>query len=315
MPVAHPDEDPASLIVRLAGSHFLRPTELFKLYLGQSSSLLADVGTQSQILEQVDTIAGYGREFLLSLGWQRCAGKTVVFRGVSLPTNWIDEARRVAPGVLAQDGDDPYCRLSWRFPALPFDLESNEVLINRCPSCHRYLTWINVTSVHRCQACSYDLRLATPMFATAHDVEPANRLASALGFVAGTAIRYPYPFDTGDHASSMRLLEWAAWFAGLMSLDLTRHSVVNATRETWPAALELAADLVFRQSRVVGVESYTLEAALKRLPTPEMQKGAMEQLAAILRRPEFQQREWLTLGRRKYFRTPSPRQVRATTIS
>lgn len=306
VPVAHPDEDPASIIVRLAGRHFLRPHDLFKLYFGRSSGLLSDVGTQPQILEQVDTIAGYGREFLLSLRWQRRAPKTVTFRDLSLPTNWIGEVRRVAPGVLANDGDDPYCRLSWRFVPLTVDVASGELLIERCPACLCTLTWAGIVSVHRCQSCNHDLRSCRPMFAGADTLASARRLASVLGFWEDRPIKFPHPFTTADMVDAMRTLEWGARFGGQMRLDRTAKSPANASRgidviENWPRDLELAADLVFRQNRTKHVEQYTLQAALEELPTKEMRQGAMEQLAHILKRPEFQKRESPALPRNLYF--------------
>lgn len=306
MPVAHPDEDPASIIVRLAGRHFLRPHDLFKLYFGRSSGLLSDIGTQPQILEQVDTIAGYGREFLLSLRWQRRAPKTVTFRDLSLPTNWIGEVRRVAPGVLANDGDDPYCRLSWRFLPLTVDVTCGELLIERCPSCFSILTWKGTVSVYRCQSCNHDLRLCRPMFAGKDTLASARRLASVLGFWEDRPIQFPYPFATADMVDAMRALEWGAWFNGKLRRDLTARSPMNASTgidviENWPSDLELAANLVFRHDRTEHVERHTLQSSLSELPTPEMRQGAMEQLASILMRPEFQNRKWLRHGRRKYY--------------
>jgi len=91
-----------------------------------------------------------------------------------------------------------------------------------------------------------------------------------------------------------------------MRLDRTAKSPANASRgidviENWPRDLELAADLVFRQDRTKHVEQYTLQAAIGELPAKEMRQGAMEQLAHILKRPEFQKRESPALPRNLYF--------------
>jgi hypothetical protein len=107
-------------------------------------------------------------------------------------------------------------------------------------------------------------------------------------------------------ATAMRVLEWCAWFEGRMRLDGTVKSAVNASRgigvaETWPLSLELAANLLFRQNRTEKIEIHTLQPALKGLPTTEMQTAAMEQLATIMRNPQFQKREWFAPKGRTYF--------------
>lgn len=306
-PPAHEDEDPASIIVRVAEDHFFRTTDLFALYFQRTPELLSDVGNHPLILEQVHTLAGYGADFLRSLSWNRVPGKKVLFRGQALPSDWIGEGRRVAPGVLANDGDNPYIRLSWRFPAMPFDLKTTEMLIERCPSCFSPLTWRRCRSVCHCQNCQYDLREVRPVHAVHEAVLPVRRLAAHIGLLPGEKIALPRIFDTEDTASTLKVLEWAAWFGGLCRLDATIATASNASRgievaESWPVYLELAADLLFRQDRAEGIELRALQPALKKLPEPQMTAEAMKQLAQIMLRPDFQKRDRLYRERRwKYF--------------
>lgn len=294
-PPVHADEDPASIIVRVAEDHFFRTTELFALYFQRSPELLADVGNHPIILDQVHTLAGYGVDFLRSLSWKRVSGNKVLFRGQALPSHWIGDVRRVAPGVLADDGDHPYIRLAWRFPAIPFNLETNEMLIERCPSCFSPLTWRRIRSVCHCQNCQHDLRETQPVHARPETIQPVRRLAAHIGLLPREEIVLPRIFHTEDTATTLKVFEWGAWFGGLC-LDATSKTVANASRgievaETWPAYLELAADLLFRQDRAERIELRTLQPALKKLPEPQMRAEALTQLAEIMLRPDFKKRD------------------------
>jgi len=197
---------------------------------------------------------------------------------------------------LAKDGDHPYVRLAWRFPAIAFDLASQELLINHCPSCGKQLSWYQIQSVYRCQSCQFDLRNCTPVVAPQEFVEATRQLAGSIGLLPGKPLKLAYPFQTNDLPTTMLVLEWCAHFDGLMRLDHTSQTVVNASRglrvaETWPASLELAVDLLFRQDRSEKFEFSVLQPALKSLPTSEMRIEAMQQLAQIMLRPEFRERE------------------------
>ncbi|MBJ7576375.1 hypothetical protein JHC09_00555 [Devosia sp. MC532] len=304
---AHADEDPASIIVRVAEGHFFRTSDLFSRYFQLPAYRLADVGNHPGILDQLDVLAGCGSEFLRSLGWQRQAGKKVVFRGQALPSDWIGEGRRVAPGVLAADGDQPYIRLAWRFPAIPFDLNTNEMLIDRCPLCFNFLTWTRIRSVCHCQNCQFDLREARPVYARGEYVQPALKLAAHLGLLPGEKIALPPPFATEDSVVALKVLEWCAWFAGRCEVVPVAQSATNAHRgvavaERWPATLELAADLVLRQVLKKEHAMSTLQGAFRSLPNMEMRKGVSTQLAEIMQRLNVQRvQDYLVVNRWKYF--------------
>ena len=290
MPTPFADEDPSSLLFRLAKHHFITPKILYDRYLGRTFEQFGDVGSRPEIWEQVETIAGYGIEFIERNGWHHLDRSRLRFRGTTIKRTWLSERRRVAPGVLSDDGEQPYARITWRFKALPCDVATGEMLIERCPRCLLPLTWGDMTSIYRCQECGFDLRKIERSEASKEMYEAARTIAQMIGLLPSNGVDLSHPFNVEDVGLRLDLLEWCAAFEGRVRGNWITRSSTNAWRgvegaQTWPALLERAVSLTQRKYEKSG--SYPdfakVHLELQSMPNLDARKAALLQLADMLR--------------------------------
>jgi hypothetical protein len=158
-----------------------------------------------------------------------------------VPSDWISpNIRRLAPGVLAADGDTPFHRLAWQLNALECDPTTGEVLIDRCPRCVAYLKWNKIQSITSCGICNFDVRDAAPRFA------PDDRRSAARdlhAFVEGIGPPLPEPFGSVDDITACRAMEWMAFFVDLPVGKHLRPTYSNASAglhsiRCWPSAFD-----------------------------------------------------------------------------
>lgn len=297
VPEFHDDEDPVSYIVRLARFQLLTLQQLFGLYLGLKLRDIPDLGNQPAVWPGISVITGHDLATFERNCWRRAPLPFVIFRGRRMGDSWISNSFRLAPGVIASDGEAPYARLSWRFPALPCDLDTGELLISRCPFCDGLYSWTSTLKLLRCSNCRRDVRRATPRFAAPEVLRMARELAAAIGLIPGPGLDLPAPFGDLDLSVKLRLLEWCASFGGLLRRDgmlpTTQNALYGLTvAQRWPQDLELAVDLLFRQSRPEPDMAVEYPLGLHGLPTQKLKRAVRIQLREILKRPEYAQRDY-----------------------
>lgn len=296
VPELYEDEDPVSFVVRLTQFQLLTIKQLFGLYLGMERGNLGDLGDRPVVWQRISVITGFDLSTLERNCWRRGKSRFVVFRGRRMEGSWISDELRLAPGVMARDGETPYVRISWRFPALCCDLDTGELLLNRCPFCAAKFFWDGDLKLHRCSKCSRDLRQAEPRFATPDVLRLTRELAAAIGLIPGPELQLPFPFENLDLMTKFSVLEWCAGFGGQLRRDGMLGSKANAIHgisvaRRWPQDLELAADLLFRQSRPERNAVWEHIFELRGLPTQEVRRAAKRQLRQILEKPEFATRD------------------------
>jgi hypothetical protein len=138
----HPEEAIGSLVIRLAPKGLLTPGEFLKYHFNRDDRLPpVDLATDPEALKELALIGSFDVEELYRAAW-KTIGLTIEFLGRKLPREWFSpQDRRLAPGVLRADGDDPWIRNEWQIRALPCDLETGEIVIERCVNCGELLTW------------------------------------------------------------------------------------------------------------------------------------------------------------------------------
>jgi hypothetical protein len=100
----------------------------------------------------------------------------IVYRR-EVPFDWVNlEGRRLAPGVLIDDGGTPFHRVAWQLNALDCDLDTGEALLERCPQCGTILRWGNIESIVNCGNCRFDIRCAPIRYVPADHVSSARKL-------------------------------------------------------------------------------------------------------------------------------------------
>jgi hypothetical protein len=93
------------------------------------------------------------------------------FFGTYLPAYWLTEAKRIAPGAMAEA---PYHRALWDLAIFEVCPDSGEPLIETCPGCQRGLNW-TTSMISACNFCGVDLaRSGRITAATAVDTDLAG---------------------------------------------------------------------------------------------------------------------------------------------
>ncbi|WP_299749948.1 hypothetical protein [Devosia sp.] len=241
-------------------------------YLDAAHDWLIYLPFKMEVLRRLGVIANVA---LVPLADNACAGTVDVpasrsgspkhFRGRTLPDGWISLDKRVAPGMLRSDGDDPYIRLAWRFSAFPCDPITGETLLNRCPSCSANLNW-DTKKIESCHQCRFDLRNAPPSFADTQVLQDVRAIAGAIGLIDGVKagpIDLPAPLGDLDLEQQLSVLQWCARLRGAVERTgtsggpATAHMGLKIAR-AWPAPLLEVADLLLRQYDAGQREQYPI---------------------------------------------------------
>lgn len=290
----HADEDALSLVVRMAAYGGMPLEEFVSTYLNASAGWLIYLPFKMAVIRRLAAMASVNLEHLAA---NACAGTIEApvfdsgrprhFRGQTLPLDWISLHKRVAPGMLRLDGDDPYIRLAWRFAALPCDPTTGEMLLSRCPSCAGRLGW-ETTKVGICHRCRFDVRTCAPTFADTQVLADVRAIAGALGLIdeieAGP-MKLPEPLGDLNLEQQLSMLQWCARLGGLLEGTALTGGVATAyagikIARAWPKPLREAADLLIRQ--LDEYQRNPLEALtemLKDVKPPELEASMIEQAA------------------------------------
>ncbi|MGH9604938.1 MAG: TniQ family protein [Terracidiphilus sp.] len=235
-----PGECVASIAVRLAPHGRLTPAELVRFGLKFARTPLAVVPTSIDSIGRLARLAGLQTAELAAAAWIKTPGGYRIL-GREVPVAWVETSRRrVAPGVLARDGGEPFVRTLWQIAALACDPESGEALRSRCWKCAHALTWQTANAICECP-CGADQR-AAPARRVPQDVLVAAREIAGL-FGHGPKPKVPAPFDKLPDPALFRLLGWFGYFSDLREGAQLRPSETNAAKgygalKRWPASFD-----------------------------------------------------------------------------
>jgi hypothetical protein len=127
------DEAIASVAVRLAPMGRIDADKLLRLHLDMRWESVSAIAGKPEAIAELAALGSFDLQ-RLSMGAWKLFKDRVEFLGREL--GWfLRERRRVAPARLAADGNDARIRNLWLVSAVPCDVESGEVLLDRCPSC------------------------------------------------------------------------------------------------------------------------------------------------------------------------------------
>jgi hypothetical protein len=235
-----PGESVQSIAIRLAPFALVSIDEFLMYGLDLLRSKLPSLPAQPHALERLAIIGGFDPVDIRARRIVPTGIGYLMFKR-EVPSDWISpQIRRLAPGVLAADGDIPFHRLAWQLNALNCDPTTGEVLIDRCPRCVAYLTWNKIQSITSCGVCNFDVRDAAPRYA------PNDRRSAARdlhAFVKGIGPALPEPFCSVDDITACRAMEWMAFFVDLPVGKHLRPACSNASAglhsiRRWPSSFD-----------------------------------------------------------------------------
>jgi hypothetical protein len=206
------DEAIASVAVRLAPKGRIDTKTLLRLHLGMSDLSTSSIAARPDAVAELAALGSFNLEKLSLGGWKVFKDRTE-FLGFELPVGWlVPERRRVAPGRLTADGENARIRNTWLLSGLPCDIETGEVLLDRCPSCLNLLGWNNLQHVWCCQVCTIDLRSIVPKPCPPETFSATKELAC---YLFDREPRLPAPVDAMPSLDILKLSAWLGHFGAL----------------------------------------------------------------------------------------------------
>lgn len=285
-----PGECVASIAVRLAPHGRLTPRELIRYALNMPNRPLARLPASINGIERLAQLGGLQVEELAPNAWiETPAGYRILGREV--PESWVETSRRrIAPGALARDGDEPYIRTLWQISALACDPDTGEALRSRCWNCSSGLTWQETRTIYECP-CGADQREA-PVRRVPEDVlVNSQELAGFFGY--GPSPRLPAPFSSLPEPALFHLLGWFGYFSELREGAQLRPSAVNAARgyrafKRWPASFDaiLAATLMDYANPPEAASVSVRTRTMGQLMSAVARAGSPEAVAILRERAE-----------------------------
>jgi hypothetical protein len=202
------DESIQSIAMRLAPLALVTPRELLRYALDHAAGF-PSLSRDTDAVIRLGELGGFAPAEMMSRAM--LPGKLgCIILEREVPVDWVSFAvRRLAPGVLRDDGDTPFHRLSWQLAALDCDLATGEVLVHRGPSCGVLLSWSKTERVVNCGCCKFDIRHATSRYGPIDRLSLARRLYQ---FVLRSGPPLPEPFDRLDDVTACYAMEWLAFF-------------------------------------------------------------------------------------------------------
>lgn len=221
----HAGESIQSLAIRLAPLALVTPDELLRLGLGHAAGL-SSLPTDKSAIDFLADLGVFNLDDARSRGVLPGTIGCVIYKR-EVPFDWINlEVRRLAPGVLIDDGGTPFHRMAWQLNALDCDLDTGEALLERCPQCGKLLRWSNIQSIANCGNCRFDIRCAPLRYVPADHLSSARRMSS---FLLRSGPPLPEPFDHLNDVSVCHAMEWFAYFVSSVSFGKhLRASCQNA---------------------------------------------------------------------------------------
>jgi hypothetical protein len=241
------DEAIASVAVRLAPMGRIDADKLLRLHLDMPWESVSAIAGKPEAVAELAALGSFDLQ-RLSIGAYKIFKDRIEFLGRELPVGWfLPERRRVAPARLAADGNDARIRNRWLVSAFPCDVESGEVLLDRCPSCINLLGWRNMTNVWSCQICDFDMRTARPKACPHEIVAAAKELAD---YIFDYDLRLPGPLGDLSSVDILKLSGWMAYFRAIPQELFLGITVKNAAAgfsqlKRWPCSFdEIVLDLL-----------------------------------------------------------------------
>lgn len=281
------DEAIASVAVRLAPVGRIDADKLLRLHLDMRWESVSAIAGKPEAVAELAALGSFDLR-KLSIGTWKIFKDRIEFLGRELPVGWfLPERRRVAPARLAADGNDARIRNLWLVSAFSCDIETGEVLLDRCPSCINLLGWRNLTNVWSCQICGFDMRTATPKICPRENVASAKALAD---YIFDSKPGLPTPLDDLSSVDILKLSGWLAYFRAIPQELLLGITAKNAAAgflqlKRWPGSFD---EVVFDLLGASTAADLTAGDAISR------HKGAAGIMAAIDRLPSFKARAILT---------------------
>ena len=236
--VPRTDESIQSIAIRLAPLALASTDELLRFGLNHSGLPL--LSTNSPAIDRLSELGGFDGVEMRGRSIEPTERGFHIYKR-EVPPDWVSiDVRRLAPGALVSDGDEPFHRLAWQLVPLDCDLATGEVLVDRCPRCHSHLKWASIDCVNTCSVCQFDMRENSPRYVPTDRLESARRLHR---FLLGTGPTLPKPFDAADDITSCRATEWLAYFLHLPVGKCLRPSCHNAAAgitalHDWPSSFD-----------------------------------------------------------------------------
>ena len=180
------DEAFAGVLARAARSNVLGSVQAV---LQEAGLCLAHPGTAGQeVGDRLPALAqmlGCSAEALAALAHPYLDEDRRLVRwgeGVLRRGDLLLDRRRIAPAALR---DAAYVRAAWQCRHLPYDADTGELLLERCPACSKTLRWSRAWGVGSCEWCRADLAsLERPKL-------HARRLPAYQRFAALTSVIAP----------------------------------------------------------------------------------------------------------------------------
>lgn len=282
------DESVPSMILRLAPLFMVSVADFVRYALNVSGAIQI-VSTRIEALWRLAEHVGWEPASIERRKVEPTSAGFMVYDR-EVPHEWIDlGTRRVAPAVLAAD-EIPYHRMPWLFDPLECDLESGEVLIDRCPRCDAALGWANIESVFMCAACGFDVREQAPTYV------PPDRLKMARdlhAYLEKTADHLPPELEALDDISKAYAMEWVAFFVDLPVGRHLKPSSSNAAMglaeaKRWPDCFDdvmgrFAAAVPFLPGRPAKAQMIAqLTLAIQRAGTPPLRQLFLDRAIRML---------------------------------
>jgi hypothetical protein len=280
------DEAIASVAVRLAPMGRIDTDTLLRLHLDMPGQSVSTIATRPEAIAELGALGSFDLDRLSFGAWKIFKDRTR-FLGREMPVGWfIPELRRVAPAKLLADGDGARIRNDWLVVAMPCDLETGEVLLDRCPACLSLLGWKNLRNVWSCQACEFDLRTAAPRWCLSEEMTAANELAD---FIVDPDDKLPSALVALPFLDVLKLASWLTYFRAIpqeLSLGITaKNSALGFFQlKRWPMSFD---EVVLDLLGVSGANDLAAGDAITR------SKAAAGIIACIDRLPSTKARDFV----------------------
>lgn len=233
----HPGEDVRSVAVRYAGIKRLEVPRLLTAGLGLEGRGLTSLPLKPEALAAFANLAGFDLARVRAAAFAQGDGVFEMLGSPASPDMIVPHWRRLAPGMLRADGDQPWIRAHWQIACLPCDPETGERLVQICPGCGSALSWVTVVRMHECEGCRLDLREVEPRLASEREKDLAGLLLGLLRRDPDAQSRMP---AVVSGAPPIEQIEFFAWL-GCLRAQVQGILIPSGSFATF-RGLELALD-------------------------------------------------------------------------
>lgn len=213
--VPYPGEDIRSVAARYAALKRLSVLDLMAAGLKSKDKDLTSLPLKTDHLEAFGELAGIDLQRMRHAAFGQGEDGFELLGSRASIDMIVPHWRRIAPGKLRSDGDDPWIRGHWQITCLPCDPDTGEVLLHICTECGATLSWLNFDAVHRCQRCHFDLRRIEPRIACAMDRDLAALMVGVLRRDPSALERMP---PMVQRVPTAQQVQFFAWLGALRTL-------------------------------------------------------------------------------------------------